>query len=290
MQNPDAQAWGRFFIGLRELPKRVVVLLREFPSRAYTFLLDVLRSPRFRWARITISLIVILLAGAQWGIPAWRHWRIRPAAGKPIFHAPVLAVISTSDPIYLKGGVWTSPQEWGVLIEEPFKCINENIPYVSAWGGGDISNKFSKLKIIEEGASGTRLQARLGFKYQGSGFIPTGDHVNEYRIKFEGHSETTTTNQLGGESLWFPTRWVRTRSVIFKGNLKISCGDDLLVEQASDFVDPMQDKMWILYDGKYILFTDFPYFEWGKDGKPYYHFYVIKVPHPKIIDWDNLDE
>lgn len=286
MQDPDAQAWGRFFIGLRKLPKRVVVLIRQFPGRAYAFLLDAFHTRRLRWVRITISLVVILLAGVQWGIPAWRHWSIRPAAGKPIFHVPVLTVISTSDPIYLLGHVWTSPEEWGVLIERPYILVNENIPYLSDWADSNISNKWDKLKIIENGAIGLRTQAKLGFKFEG-GMIP-GDHINDYRLKFEGHSETTTTSKLGGESLWFPTRWVRTHSVIFKGNLKVFCGDELLVEQASNFVDPMQEKIWILYNGKYILFTDFPYFEWGKDGKSYYHFYLIKVPHPKLIDWDNL--
>lgn len=284
MQDPDAQAWGRFFIGLRELPKRAVILFLEFPGRVSLFLPILLRAPRFRWVRITISLIVILMAGVQWGIPAWRHWWIRPAAGKPIFHAPVLAVISTSDPVYLRGDVWTSPEDWGVLLEYPFGLLGENEPYISAWGDPSISNKWSKLKIICDGVT-PALPARLGFQ-GGAGLLP-GRYVNEYRVKFEGHSEITTARHLGGESLWFPTRWVRTNSVIFKGNLKVFCGDDLLVEQASDFIDPMQDKMWILYDGKYIFFTDYPYFEWGKDGKPYYHYYVIKVPHPQIIDWYN---
>lgn len=88
-----------------------------------------------------------------------------------------------------------------------------------------------------------------------------------------------TQRGLGGDAILIPNQTVKKTSFSVKGKKQYLFRGKPIFEQDFNKVDAVfSQKEFVVYDGDYVVFWDYPYCKLNAAGKPTWRWYVVKVP------------
>lgn len=257
---------------------------------------------RFHFVLAAFILMIVSVSGCD----------SHPDAGEPRFFAPVMAQIEVDHPWYWRPMV--SNERYGIYIENSLDNIHDLLDYppLALWVTQEVGRKVAAIPLITDGPKGykeyinnvseIREGERLEYLKKLDHFIAEGkktkfevdkiapiygdflsmSDVNNYGLStrlINGQLTENTHRFFGGDAILIPNQTVKKTSFSAKGRKQYLYRGKPIIEQDWNKVDAIfGQKDFVVYDGDYVVFWDYPYYKRNAAGKPTWRWYVVKVP------------
>lgn len=232
----------------------------------------------------------------------------QPDAGEPRFFAPIMAQIEADHPWYWQPMV--SEERYGIYIENSLDNNDDLLDYppIPLWVTPNIIKRVAETPIRMSGwkeiieyqdrihggksefhkkfsdfiAKGEKTKLEVGEVAPYYGAHPSMSDENNYGLStrlVDGRMTENTHRFLGGDAILIPNQTVKKTSFSVQGKEQYLYRGKVLFEQDFKKVDAIfGQKDFVVYDGDYVVFWDYPYYKLNKAGKPTWRWYVVKVP------------